>query len=198
MDARKVILRRIYLVFLCICLFGIAILVQVFRLQFVQGKYWKEKALSLQTENKVIEASRGNVFSDNGSLLATSVPIYDVRMDAACEAISNETFDKKKQSAIFLNRRGVAQSVVCPACGATPECPNCAVSLTLHGINHLLCHYCDYREELTKRCKECPDGEPRPLGIGTELIEQDIQKLFPSSRVLRMDRDEINWRRCQP
>ena len=87
-------MRRIYLVFLCICLFGIAILVQVFRLQFVQGKYWKEKALSLQTENKVIEASRGNVFSDNGSLLATSVPIYDVRMDAACEAISNETFDK--------------------------------------------------------------------------------------------------------
>lgn len=115
-------------------------------------------------------------------------------MSERMQFVLNETFDKKKQSAIFLNRRGVAQSVVCPACGATPECPNCAVSLTLHGKNHLLCHYCDYREELTKRCKECPDGEPRPLGIGTELIEKDIQKLFPSSRVLRMDRDEINTR----
>ncbi len=94
MDARKVILRRIYLVFVCICLFGIAILAQVFRLQFVQGTYWKNKADSLQTSYRVIEASRGNIFSDNGSLLGTSVPIYDVRMDAACEAISKGTFDK--------------------------------------------------------------------------------------------------------
>ncbi len=115
-------------------------------------------------------------------------------MSLRMQEVLNETFDKKKQSAIFLNRRGVAQSVVCPACGATPECPNCAVSLTLHGKNHLLCHYCDYREVLTKKCKECPDGEPRPLGLGTELIEQDIQKLYPSASVLRMDRDEINTR----
>ncbi len=115
-------------------------------------------------------------------------------MSARMQVVLNETFDKKKQSALFLNRRGVAQSVVCPACGATPECPNCAVSLTLHGRNHMLCHYCDFREDLTKSCKECHDGEPRPLGLGTELIEQDIQKLFPSARVLRMDRDEINTR----
>lgn len=115
-------------------------------------------------------------------------------MSSRMQEVLNETFDKKKQSAIFLNRRGIAQSVVCPACGATPECPNCAVSLTLHGKNHLLCHYCDYREVLTKTCKVCPDGEPRALGIGTELIEQDIQKLFPSAHVLRMDRDEINTR----
>lgn len=115
-------------------------------------------------------------------------------MSARMQIVLNETFDKKKQSAIFLNRRGVAQSVVCPKCGSTPECPNCAVSLTLHGKNHLLCHYCDYREDMGKSCKECHDGEPRALGIGTELIEQDIQKLFPSARVLRMDRDEINTR----
>ena len=101
MDARKVILRRIYLVFLCVCLFGMVILTQVFRLQFVQGTYWKNKADSLQTSYKVIEASRGNIFSDNGSLLATSVPIYDVRMDAACEAIDNNTFEKYIDSLSF-------------------------------------------------------------------------------------------------
>ena len=80
MDARKVILRRIYLVFLCVCLFGIAIIVQVFRLQFVQGSYWKSKADSLQTSYRVIEASRGNIFSDNGSLLANLSEIEAVEI----------------------------------------------------------------------------------------------------------------------
>lgn len=101
MDARKVILRRIYLVFLCVCLFGIAILVQVFRLQFVQGSYWKSKADSLQTDYRTIDAARGNIFSDNGSLLATSVPIYDIRMDVACEAIAKETFEKSIDSLAY-------------------------------------------------------------------------------------------------
>jgi primosomal protein N' (replication factor Y) len=115
-------------------------------------------------------------------------------MSERMQVVLNETFDQKKQSALFLNRRGMAQSVICPTCGAGTECPNCAVSLTLHGRNHLICHYCDYRENLHQLCKKCHQGEPKPLGLGTELIERDIQKLFPSARVLRMDRDEINTR----
>ena len=106
----------------------------------------------------------------------------------------DETLKKKKQSALFLNRRGVAQSVVCPACGHTPECPNCAVSLTLHGKTHLLCHYCDFHQSLGNSCADCKEGEPRPLGMGTELIENDLARLFPGSRVVRMDRDEISTR----
>jgi primosomal protein N' (replication factor Y) (superfamily II helicase) len=106
----------------------------------------------------------------------------------------DETYKSKKQSALFLNRRGIAQSVVCPACGHTPECPNCAVSLTLHGKTHLLCHYCDFHQSLGNTCTECKEGEPRPLGMGTELIENDLAKMFPDARVVRMDRDEISTR----
>lgn len=109
------------------------------------------------------------------------------------EAI-HETLENKEQVALFLNRRGVAQSVFCPSCGYTPECPNCAVSLTLHGKNHLLCHYCAYHETMGEVCKDCKIGEPKPMGLGTELVENDIQKLFPEARLTRMDRDEINSR----
>ncbi len=105
-----------------------------------------------------------------------------------------ETLLAGKQSALFLNRRGVAQSVVCPACGHTPQCPNCEVSLTLHGKNHLLCHYCDFHRTLGPVCGDCKEGEPKPLGLGTELVENDLLRLFPGAKVARMDRDEITTR----
>jgi primosomal protein N' (replication factor Y) len=105
-----------------------------------------------------------------------------------------ETLKKGQQAALFLNRRGVAQAVVCPSCGWVPACPNCAVKLTLHGKSHLLCHYCDYHETMTEYCGECRTGEPKPIGLGTEMIENDLAKLFPAARIARMDRDEINTR----
>jgi primosomal protein N' (replication factor Y) len=104
------------------------------------------------------------------------------------------TLSRKQQAALFLNRRGIAQAVVCPDCGWVPACPNCEVKLTLHGKSHLLCHYCAYHETLTEYCSECREGEPRPMGLGTELIERDLGKLFPGARIARMDRDEIDSR----
>lgn len=115
-------------------------------------------------------------------------------MSKALYSALSETLDKGQQAALFLNRRGVAQAVVCPACGFTPECPNCAVKLTLHGRSHLLCHYCDYHQSMTEHCSNCPDGEPKPIGVGTESVENDLAKLFPSKRIARMDRDEISTR----
>jgi cell division protein FtsI (penicillin-binding protein 3) len=98
MEIKKDIMWRIYLVFACFLLFGIAILVQIFRIQFVQGDYWRSRADSLSTQIRSIEASRGNIFSSDGSLLATSVPIYDVRMDLKADGLTNETFDKNIDS----------------------------------------------------------------------------------------------------
>jgi primosomal protein N' (replication factor Y) len=106
----------------------------------------------------------------------------------------HQTLARKQQAALFLNRRGVAQSVLCPSCGWVPACPNCEVKLTLHGKSHLLCHYCDYHETLTEHCSKCHDGEPKPLGLGTEMIERDLARLFPAARIARMDRDEISTR----
>ena len=105
-----------------------------------------------------------------------------------------ETLEKNQQVALFLNRRGIAQAIICPDCGWVPACPNCEVKLTLHGKNHLLCHYCDFHETMSEHCTECKDGEPKPIGLGTELIERDLEKLFPGARLARMDRDEISTR----
>lgn len=106
-----------------------------------------------------------------------------------------ETLGNRQQSALFLNRRGMAQIVTCYQCGKHRECPNCAVSLTLHASVHLVCHYCEYHESLTDECPECKQGALSCFGIGTELIENDIRELFPSARVARADRDEIQSRR---
>ena len=105
-----------------------------------------------------------------------------------------DCFEKGDQAALFLNRRGVAQYVFCPSCGLTYECPNCSISLTLHGKNYLVCHYCDYNERLEEKCRDCGSIEVGPLGLGTELLEQDIVRLFPDLRVGRADRDEIQNR----
>lgn len=105
-----------------------------------------------------------------------------------------EVLAQGDQAALFLNRRGVAQMIVCPACGHTVECPNCDINLTLHGQSHLVCHYCDYHETLKKKCSDCKEGELEAIGLGTEMIENDLAKLFPEKRIARADRDEIQNR----
>ncbi len=105
-----------------------------------------------------------------------------------------EVFKKNEQAALFLNRRGVAQTAQCHACGFVAECPNCSVSLTLHGTSHLVCHYCDYSERLKETCPDCKTAPLEPLGLGTERVEQDMAKLFPGLRIARADRDEVQSR----
>jgi primosomal protein N' (replication factor Y) len=105
-----------------------------------------------------------------------------------------ERLEQKRQSALFLNRRGIAQTVLCPSCGATKDCPNCSVALTLHGRVHLVCHYCDYDEKLPEVCPECRMGELKSMGVGTELLELDLRGLFPEARIERVDRDRVSSR----
>lgn len=102
--------------------------------------------------------------------------------------------ENKEQIALLLNRRGMANTIFCQSCGYTAECPNCDISLTLHAKSHLVCHYCDYHQNYNLKCPECPSGELTALGLGTELIEQDLQKLFPDLVIARADRDEIQSR----
>ncbi|HEY8272669.1 MAG TPA: primosomal protein N' [Pseudobdellovibrionaceae bacterium] len=104
------------------------------------------------------------------------------------------TLDAGDQCALFLNRRGIAQMVICPACGHTRECPNCDINLTLHHHSHLVCHYCDYHESLKDKCPDCTEGHLQAMGLGTELLEKDLNTLFPGKNVARADRDEIQNR----
>lgn len=105
-----------------------------------------------------------------------------------------KTLENKKQSALFLNRRGIASTVLCEDCGFIHECPNCDISLTLHGSSHLVCHYCDYHAHYSEECPSCREGQMKVLGLGTEQVEKDLLTLFPGCRVARADRDEIQNR----
>lgn len=98
------------------------------------------------------------------------------------------------QAALFLNRRGMANVVMCNSCGHSIECPNCDINLTLHSKSHLVCHYCDYHENLKEKCQACKMGEISAVGLGTEKLEQELKKLFPDKNVIRADRDEIQNR----
>lgn len=99
---------------------------------------------------------------------------------------------RKKQVALFLNRRGWSSYVQCYACGHNFFCPNCDVTLTLHKSNELFCHYCSYGEKLPKKCPECSEEKISKMGLGTERVEADIKSLFPTKEVFRFDRDEVN------
>jgi len=105
------------------------------------------------------------------------------------EAIG-ENLDCGGQTLLFLNRRGFATYLVCEACGKVLRCPNCEVTLTFHRMRgRHICHYCDYSIPAPSICPGCQGSEITLLGRGTERIEQEVQQLFPSARVSRMDRD---------
>jgi primosomal protein N' (replication factor Y) len=85
--------------------------------------------------------------------------------------------------------------VFCRQCGATLECPNCSVSLTVHkALGRARCHYCNYSMKLPKVCAVCAGPYLEQLGFGTERVEAEIVEGFPSARVGRVDRDTIRKR----
>ncbi len=99
MTIRTKILIRVYLAFGLILLFAATVIVQLYRIQFVQGKKWKALSSSLLTQYKTVEAARGNIFSSDMSLLATSVPEYELHMDMLAGGIADDrVFDQKVDS----------------------------------------------------------------------------------------------------
>ena len=101
-----------------------------------------------------------------------------------------DRLDKNEQIILLLNRRGYSNFVTCKNCGYTFKCPNCDITLTYHkSSNTLRCHYCGYGEKVYKKCPECKEESLSNLGVGTQKIEEELSKLFPNSRILRMDYD---------
>ncbi|MFH1321500.1 MAG: penicillin-binding protein [Bacteroidota bacterium] len=101
MYAKKDILWRVYLLYFMICLFGLGIIYKVFQIQVIEGNELRAKADTLTTDYRDIEAVRGNIYADDGSLLATSIPIYEIRMDMNIDALTDEIFYKKVDSLAF-------------------------------------------------------------------------------------------------
>ena len=99
-----------------------------------------------------------------------------------------KTLDAGQQAILFLNRRGSATYVFCRNCGYRLSCPRCDIPLTFHADqNHLLCHHCGYTRQLPTTCPHCNSSQIRQFGIGTERVEQEVNKQFPAARVIRMD-----------
>lgn len=102
---------------------------------------------------------------------------------------------KKEQILIFQNRRGYSPTLQCTVCDFHAECPNCDVSLTVHDhFKELRCHYCGYRHKLPHNCPQCGFDKLDKLGFGTERIELELKKVFPSAQVARMDFDTAKTR----
>ena len=108
----------------------------------------------------------------------------------ALKAELKEVLDKGLQAILFLNQRGYSKSVICTSCGYVPKCEACDVSLTYHlEENALKCHYCNAKYKMIRKCPECGSELLRYGGIGTQRVVNELQKLFPSASILRMDRD---------
>lgn len=105
-----------------------------------------------------------------------------------------------RQVLILRERRAYSQIVQCQECGDIPKCRCCNVSLSLHrradGSERLVCHYCGRVYEYTGKCHKC-GGELKPLGSGTQKIEEEASKLFPNARIARLDSDTAQSRKYE-
>lgn len=101
----------------------------------------------------------------------------------------NECLNRNEQIILLLNRRGYSTTVTCRDCGYVMKCPNCDITLTYHKLyNKMNCHYCDYSTHKITICPECHSKNISTLGLGTEKLQEEIEKIFERP-VLRMDVD---------
>lgn len=105
------------------------------------------------------------------------------------EAI-HQTLAKNEQAILLINRRGFSTHVNCRECGYVFKCPTCGIALTYHKSDNMLkCHHCDYVEPFPEMCPECGSRHILKTGFGTEKIQEEVERLFPSAKTLRLDSD---------
>lgn len=101
-----------------------------------------------------------------------------------------QNLKNKKQTLIFHNRRGSTSMTLCEKCGWSPQCPRCFLPLSLHISDFSMhCHLCGWNQKVPMNCPECSSSDIIHKGIGTQLIEAELQKIFPEAHIARFDRD---------
>jgi primosomal protein N' (replication factor Y) len=104
-----------------------------------------------------------------------------------------QTLAAGEQAMLFLNRRGYAPILTCHACGWLADCPRCDARMTHHRQLHLLwCHHCGHQHRVPSECPSCGSPDLRPIGQGTERVEETLQQLFPNTGLARIDRDSTS------
>jgi primosomal protein N' (replication factor Y) len=117
-----------------------------------------------------------------------------VVLSRALEAALVARLERREQALVLLNRRGFATAVFCRQCAGTMDCPNCSVSLVVHGegaSRRARCHYCNYTMRVPAACPHCAGPYLEQAGFGTERVEAEVRRLCPGARVARLDRDAI-------
>ena len=135
------------------------------------------------------------------------VELIDMRQEFL-ETRKQETFSRKllealgarlengEQTIVLLNRRGFSSFVACRACGERIQCINCSLTLTHHKRDRrLLCHYCGYAEKVPSQCPKCASEHIYFLGLGSERVEEELHRAFPTARIARLDRDTVTGKR---
>ncbi|MDO4343462.1 MAG: primosomal protein N' [Eubacteriales bacterium] len=105
------------------------------------------------------------------------------------EKAIGERLNRGQQVMLFLNRRGYSGFLSCRMCGHVIMCPHCDVSLSLHRNQRMVCHYCGHQEPRPMRCPKCGSEYISAFGIGTQQVQEMVEKQFPQATVLRMDMD---------
>ena len=106
-----------------------------------------------------------------------------------------KALDSFNQVILLINRRGFSSSVTCRSCGYIFKCPTCQIPLTYHRSDMMLkCHHCNYVEPSVENCPNCGSKYLMRSGFGTERIEEEINKMFPEARTLRLDSDSAKIR----
>lgn len=126
--------------------------------------------------------------------------LLDIRQQPLTDGLSTklirriaETLEQGNQVLVFVNRRGFAPTLSCQHCGAIEDCRRCDAHMTLHmKPPHLHCHHCDSQRPVPRQCSSCGSTELKPVGSGTERSEHLLEKLFPETPVIRVDRDSTS------
>jgi primosomal protein N' (replication factor Y) (superfamily II helicase) len=155
------------------------------------GKYDR-----LLLERRVLDRAMAAVtIVDMRDVYAAEGP--DVILSRPLREAIHSRLDRREQALVLLNRRGFATTVFCRQCAGTIDCPNCSVSLVVHGegsARRARCHYCNYTARIPKACPLCTGTFLEQAGFGTERVEAEVKAMCPGARVGRLDRDAIRRR----
>ncbi|WP_394922313.1 primosomal protein N' [uncultured Robinsoniella sp.] len=138
----------------------------------------QNRAKTSELPNVYVEDMRKEIQTGNRSVISSRL-----------RELMQDRLDKRQQVMLFLNRRGYAGFISCRMCGHVIQCPHCDVSLSVHNNGKLVCHYCGYEESQPKKCPNCGSEFIRGFRVGTQQVEEFVQKEFPQAKILRMDMD---------